>query len=400
MFTLSISENFLLFFSAFGVLQGVLLAFVLYFHPKGDKSVNFFLAQYVFFISIPSITLIAQHYFSWHVIIFVQPFLLLIGPLLYLYVRSFKEVITWQKAWPHFVLFFLYLFLMYWFYRQVGEKYPATQTVPKEIPRHPLYYIPVAIRSAQRILYYFLSYKVLASYQRSIHQLFSETSRINLRWVKWLINGYLILVLVIISFNLLTLKYPEHYSVWVLIIGALVTIYIYLATLKGISQTTLWQIHPGGNKEKIEKEMQEAEKIEPAQPTDEKIKQGKTGLSNDRIEEIVSKIIAVMENEKLHEDPEFTLQQLSHKLQIPSYQVSQAINDGMKKNFYELVNGYRVEEAKRLLADDRNRNYTILSVGFEAGFNSKTTFNTVFKKFTGLTPTEYRERQKPPAVLS
>lgn len=107
-----------------------------------------------------------------------------------------------------------------------------------------------------------------------------------------------------------------------------------------------------------------------------------------------------MENEKLHEDPEFTLQQLSHKLQIPSYQVSQAINDGMKKNFYELVNGYRVEEAKRLLADDRNRNYTILSVGFEAGFNSKTTFNTVFKKFTGLTPTEYRERQKPPAVLS
>jgi AraC-like DNA-binding protein len=65
----------------------------------------------------------------------------------------------------------------------------------------------------------------------------------------------------------------------------------------------------------------------------------------------------------------------------------------MKKNFYDLVNGYRVEEAKRLLLDPKNTNYTILSVGFEAGFNSKTTFNTVFKKFTGLTPTDFRKKE-------
>jgi AraC-like DNA-binding protein len=66
----------------------------------------------------------------------------------------------------------------------------------------------------------------------------------------------------------------------------------------------------------------------------------------------------------------------------------------MNKTFYDLVNGYRVEEAKRLLLNPNNRSFTILSVGFEAGFNSKTTFNTVFKKFTGLTPTDFRERQK------
>jgi AraC-like DNA-binding protein len=66
----------------------------------------------------------------------------------------------------------------------------------------------------------------------------------------------------------------------------------------------------------------------------------------------------------------------------------------MKKNFYDLVNGYRVEEAKRLLLDPKSFNYTILSVGFEAGFNSKTTFNTVFKKFTGLSPTEFRDKKK------
>ena len=128
-----------------------------------------------------------------------------------------------------------------------------------------------------------------------------------------------------------------------------------------------------------------------------------------------------MDREKLYQEPELTLQDLSTKLEFPPHQVSQAINEGMKKNFYDLVNGYRVEEAKRLLLHPKNRNYTILSVyrveeakrllldpkssnytilsvGFEAGFNSKTTFNTVFKKFTGLTPTEFRDKQKAQSI--
>ena len=101
-----------------------------------------------------------------------------------------------------------------------------------------------------------------------------------------------------------------------------------------------------------------------------------------------------MEEGKLYQETELTLQGLADKLQFPSYQVSQAINDGMNKSFYDLINSYRIEEAKRLLMDPKNRNFTILSLGFEAGFNSKTTFNTVFKKFTGLTPTDYRDQQK------
>jgi AraC-like DNA-binding protein len=117
------------------------------------------------------------------------------------------------------------------------------------------------------------------------------------------------------------------------------------------------------------------------------------------MEEIVKKISVAMEQDRLYQETELTLQQLSAHLQYPSHQVSQAINDGMNKTFYELVNGFRVEEAKRLLLNPDNRSFTILSVGFEAGFNSKTTFNTVFKKFTGLTPTEFRDRQRQ-AVLA
>src|SRR6185369_16865270 len=113
-----------------------------------------------------------------------------------------------------------------------------------------------------------------------------------------------------------------------------------------------------------------------------------------KIDEIAARILRTMEQDKLYQEADLTLQNLADRIQLPSYQVSQAINDGMNKNFYDLVNSYRVEEAKRLLLDAKNKDFTILSVGFEAGFNSKTTFNTVFKKFTGLTPTEYRDKER------
>ena len=113
---------------------------------------------------------------------------------------------------------------------------------------------------------------------------------------------------------------------------------------------------------------------------------------------IISRINTLMEKEKLYQEPELTLQLLSEKLQTPSYLTSQAINEGLKKSFYDLVNGYRIEEAKRLLVDPRNSGFTILSIGFDAGFNSKTTFHTVFKKFTGLTPTEYQKKYRTPSA--
>lgn len=109
---------------------------------------------------------------------------------------------------------------------------------------------------------------------------------------------------------------------------------------------------------------------------------------------IILRIKMLMDIDKLYQEAELTLHQLGTILQVPAYLVSQALNEGMNKNFYDLVNGYRVEEAKRLLLDTKSVNYTVLSVGFEAGFNSKTTFNTVFKKFTGLTPSEYRNKYR------
>ena len=105
---MGISVKMLLFIAGVGILQAIFLASLIYFHPKSDRSVNKYLALYIFWLSMPMFTSVVGHFFTWQYLILMDPFPLLAGPLLYLYVRSFKEAISWQKAWPHFVLFALH----------------------------------------------------------------------------------------------------------------------------------------------------------------------------------------------------------------------------------------------------------------------------------------------------
>ena len=390
MFILSISENILSLIAGVGTLQGVLLACLLYFHPKADRQVNLFLALYIICNSIVMTTALAHELLPWQHTFFMEPFPWLSGPLLYLYIRSFKETITWRKALPHVLPFFLMFFISYWHFANMYAKYPGSETIPEEAIQHPATFTFITVRYAQLLFYYWLGRRTLTSYQRSLKQLFSETTRLDPRWIRWLLNGYLIVVLCSVALFGMILKYPSELTLWVIINMAIGTPYIYLATFKGITQPTLWQASHGLSKETVEETIRETEQI----PTEEKPKTTRTTINLERVDELISKIILVMEKEKIYQEAELTLQQVAAKVQAPAYQVSQAINERLQKSFYDLVNSYRVEEAKRLLSNPDNRNYTILSVGFESGFNSKTTFNTVFKKFTGLTPTEFKNQQK------
>ena len=400
MYVLSVSENILFFVCGLGILQGILLAGLVYFHPKSDRSVNTFLALYIICITAVMTMPFTINAVGWRNSYIIQPIPLLPGILLYFYLRSFKERITWRKAFPHFILFFLFFFLTYWNLSQMNRIYPTAKEIPVEGLKRPTTLVIIFIRIVQQFFYFFLARKTLRSYQQSIRHLFSETSRIDLHWGRFLVNGYIILICSFLVIFPLMLRYPDYFNSLLLINMAIATPYIYMATYKGILQPTIWQVQPGLDKKIVEEEIHEAEEIETDAAGIKKSKATKPGLNTEKIEPIVTKITALMEEEKLYQEPELTLQQLAVRLQIPTYQVSQAFNEGMKKNFYDVVNGYRVEEAKRLLLDPQSLNYTILSIGFEAGFNSKTTFNTVFKKFTGLTPTEYREKQKQSPVLT
>ena len=92
---------------------------------------------------------------------------------------------------------------------------------------------------------------------------------------------------------------------------------------------------------------------------------------------------------------DISLQSLSEELDVPAYQLSWVINRKMNLTFSELVNSYRVEEVKKRLASPQDTEKTILDIAFDAGFNTKTSFNRVFKKITGVTPSHYRRQHQP-----
>lgn len=394
MFLLALSAN-LIFFMA-GILQAILLAALTYFHPKSDKSVNIYLSLYILCVSILMLIPVVQQLFSWQAFLYLLPFPLLIGPFLYLYVRSFKETITWRKAWPHFLLFFVFLILDYMFLPSLAGKYPASHQTPEEILLNPKSNIRIVIRiirNVQMIVYYFLAIRALTSYQKYIQHLFSEISRINLAWMRWVINGYLFLIISLLILFYFVFQFPDKFELLSVVNLAIITPYLYLITFKGLTQPTLWQLKDKGQKRNLEKDFLHAKEIEALNKDETKIKILKRSQDN-KTEEIVSRIRKILKEEKLYQETQLTLQNLADKIGFPSYQISQAINEGINMNFYDLVNSYRVEEAKRLLLDEKNKNFTILSVGFEAGFNSTTTFNAVFKKFTGFTPTEFKDKQK------
>ena len=100
-----------------------------------------------------------------------------------------------------------------------------------------------------------------------------------------------------------------------------------------------------------------------------------------------------MTNHKLFTESELTLAALAKTLDVHPNHLSQVINSYERKNFYDYINFQRVEEFKRLAPQPDNKNYTLLSMAYECGFNSKTSFNRNFRKVTGISPSEYLLQQ-------
>ena len=101
-----------------------------------------------------------------------------------------------------------------------------------------------------------------------------------------------------------------------------------------------------------------------------------------------------METETPFTDPSLSLRSLSEKTGIPIRYLSEILNQRLNQSFSDFVNQYRVEEVKRKLQDGEDAKYTVLSIAYEAGFNSKSAFNAAFKKHMRMTPSQYRDSLK------
>jgi YesN/AraC family two-component response regulator len=124
-----------------------------------------------------------------------------------------------------------------------------------------------------------------------------------------------------------------------------------------------------------------------------KIKYEKSGLDEEKADKIYQQLVGCMHTQKLFTDSELTLGVLAKNLEIHPNHLSQVVNSYEGKNFYDYINSQRVEEFKKLAPQPANRNYTLLSLAYECGFNSKTSFNRNFKKATGVSPSEWLQKQ-------
>ena len=127
------------------------------------------------------------------------------------------------------------------------------------------------------------------------------------------------------------------------------------------------------------------------QPAAAEPKYERSGLKEKDAQKYLQKVLKYMEEEKPYLDVDLTIHDVSAELNIPRHYLTQVINGLLGKNFYTFINEYRIVEVKKLLVDEEYAKYTLTSIAYEAGFNSKSSFNSVFKIATGMTPSQFKD---------
>jgi len=124
-----------------------------------------------------------------------------------------------------------------------------------------------------------------------------------------------------------------------------------------------------------------------------KVKKYQTSaLTPDRAEQILKKLMTTVEEEEIYLDPDLTLKKISEKIMVHPNHISQIVNDTLNQSFNDFINSYRIKVAQEKLMDPQEMNKTILEIAYDVGFYSKSVFNTAFKKFTGLTPSQFKQK--------
>jgi AraC-like DNA-binding protein len=212
-------------------------------------------------------------------------------------------------------------------------------------------------------------------YSSHIRTNFSDIERLDLTWLKMLVVGFLlihlwavlvsILILMSVSFGIetdfATMGLIGNYTTFFM-----VSILIYFS----LSHSSVF--------EGIEVKNTESTKSD--------------NIKNKISDEMVERITAFMETEKPYLVPALNLERLAAQMKIQPRILSHVINRHFECNFFEFINNYRVDEAKKMLSDKQYEDKNMLDIMLDVGFNSKATFNSLFKKKVGMTPSEYRKK--------
>lgn len=263
----------------------------------------------------------------------------------------------------HFIPFFL--FCLYAAFVLFPNAYSDAR-IPFHLPEWAVWIVRHLLLG-QAILYWTLSFLLLQRHQRQIKRFSASIERVNLAWVRLIMYA----VLGMTALWILGKNYP--------LIAEIVPFGYFALTLfvayYSLNQQVIYPIS----------QAQLPEVIEAITVSDKRYAR----LTEDQVKILQENVHQIVIGEKFYLDPLLNLSLLSEKVGIGTHELSFVLNQGFGKNFYQYINELRVEEAKRLLDSPEFRNKDIASVAIYAGFNSKTTFYTAFKKITGMTPKAY-----------
>lgn len=299
-----------------------------------------------------------------------MPFLF--GPLHYLYVRfmthsgrRFKK-----QDWLHFLPFVIFKAYMLPFHvSSAAEKLRIMQSIAEAGKPFALIFFEEAI-VIQGNIYMILSLLLLEKYSRAIKDSFSSIDKINLSWLRNITIGTAGIWLLVFILDILPLINVELSREPDIFIALAASFFIYIMGYLSLRQQEILaadvNLTPGA-------------------------KYQKSGLSSEQAENYLNRLRQFMESKKIYIKNDLTLNELAERLAVPAHHLSQIINDRLQQNFYDFVNHYRVEEAKKRLIDPRCRHLTILAIAYEVGFSSKSVFNAAFKKHANMTPSQFKK---------
>lgn len=225
----------------------------------------------------------------------------------------------------------------------------------------------------QAILYWTLSFLLLQRHLRQIARFSASVDRIDLSWIRLIMQA-------VLGMTALWILGKNHPSIASLIPFGYFALTLFMA-YHALSQQVIYPVS----------QAELPEVLEAVTVSDKHFAR----LTDDQVRILQAKLQRVIVDEKPHLDPLLNLPSLSKKVGIGTHELSFVLNQGFGKNFYQYINELRVEEAKSLLESQEFQNKDIASVAIYAGFNSKTTFYTAFKKMTGMTPKAYLAQSGP-----
>lgn len=228
--------------------------------------------------------------------------------------------------------------------------------------------------------YSIASYRLTIKHRHVSEEYFSFSEGVSLRWLRYCILSigmvFLTAAVVIFLRDSLDLRFPfdPEYIFYTIIIG-----FIFLVGYFGIKQEHLFINYPRTNSVMSDGRRPAA-------------KYKHSGIDEEKADQLFESLLRLMEEEQPFLEPRLTLAELAGMLSVSANNLSQIINQKAKVNFYDFVNNYRVDHF--IKSAGKNKRYNLLALALESGFNSKSSFNQIFRKHKGQTPSEFLSLQK------